>query len=415
MEWVISENLIRRHLTSSQRAVIAHDLLPMLRSRSEATATSRDGTRQKGTQKVVYLSENGAAASIAARVTKTNATYVQAVKSIGKEAPDLLDANRAGSLKVPDAATLSKSPRARREKVLKRLATAPPEKRIKQVIREAELDSIRNAARRGGTNGRATSSRPGTSRSGAATAFRDVERIAGQVGVGGRHVAAVQPGREVQHATRTTCPSTSISRGWKRSSRKSSRVLRDDGSFFLNVGSSRNKPWNAMRVAEVAGRHFVLQNDIVWVKAISIDGESYGHFTPLAGDRYLNHCFENVFHFTKTGKVNIDRLAVGVPTSTDCNLKRNSAPGDVDRRRRVVHSLRDRPGQQRPRHHPATFPVELAARCITLAGIRKNTVVLDPFVGIGSTLSACQELGISGIGIDMDAAYCKQARKRVGL
>ncbi len=30
VEWVISENLIRRHLTSSQRAVIALDLLPLL-------------------------------------------------------------------------------------------------------------------------------------------------------------------------------------------------------------------------------------------------------------------------------------------------------------------------------------------------------------------------------------------------
>ena len=63
-------------------------------------------------------------------------------------------------------------------------------------------------------------------------------------------------------------------------------MLRDDGSFFLNVGSSRTKPWNVMRVAEAAGKYFVLQNEIVWIKAISIEGRSYGHFTPLASDRF---------------------------------------------------------------------------------------------------------------------------------
>ena len=171
-----------------------------------------------------------------------------------------------------------------------------------------------------------------------------------------------------------------------------------------------------MTVAEVAGRHFALQNEIVWVKAITVDGQSYGHFTPLAGDRYLNHCFESVYHFTKTGTVRLDRLAIGVSYEYECNLKRNSAKGDL----RCAGDVWFVPyetvqGNSDRGHHPATFPVELARRCINLAGVQKKMVVFDPFCGIGSTLLACRDLGVNGIGIEIDAAYCKQARKRLGL
>ena len=193
------------------------------------------------------------------------------------------------------------------------------------------------------------------------------------------------------------------------------RVLRDDGSFFLNVGSSRAKPWNAKRIADVAGKFFTLQNEIVWVKAITVDGKSHGNFRPISGDRYLNHAFEPVYHFTKTGKVPLDRLAVGVSYEDERNLVRYKTAGN----RRCGGDVRLIPYETMKfssdnGFHPAVFPVELARRCIQLAGVKENTVVLDPFVGTGTTLLACQELGVKGIGIDIDPAYCSYARKRLG-
>jgi site-specific DNA-methyltransferase (adenine-specific) len=55
--------------------------------------------------------------------------------------------------------------------------------------------------------------------------------------------------------------------------------------------------------------------------------------------------------------------------------------------------------------HPATFPVEIAERCIRLAGIKRGMTTLDPFCGVNGMVAAAQ-LGVDGIGIDVDPVYC---------
>jgi site-specific DNA-methyltransferase (adenine-specific) len=66
------------------------------------------------------------------------------------------------------------------------------------------------------------------------------------------------------------------------------------------------------------------------------------------------------------------------------------------------------------RPHPATFPVNLAERCIKLHGVNdKNILVVDPFCGIGSTAVACKRLGVSFVGIDIDKEYLDEAVTRV--
>lgn len=62
--------------------------------------------------------------------------------------------------------------------------------------------------------------------------------------------------------------------------------------------------------------------------------------------------------------------------------------------------------------HPAPFPVELPKRCIKLFSF-VNDVILDPFVGSGSTLLACIQTNRYGIGIDIDKNYCELAKSRV--
>ena len=116
------------------------------------------------------------------------------------------------------------------------------------------------------------------------------------------------------------------------------RVLKDNGSFFLNIGSTPNIPWKAMDVANVLRKHFVLQNDIDWIKSMFIprkylgkknrevisEDTTIGHSDPVNSNRFLRNNRENVFHFTKIGNVDIDRLAVGAPYQDKSNIGRYS-------------------------------------------------------------------------------------------
>jgi site-specific DNA-methyltransferase (adenine-specific) len=62
--------------------------------------------------------------------------------------------------------------------------------------------------------------------------------------------------------------------------------------------------------------------------------------------------------------------------------------------------------------HPAPFPVELPRRCIRLFSF-VDDIILDPFLGSGSTLIACLQTGRKGIGVEIDKKYCELAKKRL--
>lgn len=193
------------------------------------------------------------------------------------------------------------------------------------------------------------------------------------------------------------------------------RVLADRGSFFLNLGTFKDPTLPFQMVLE-ASRHFVLQNTIHWIKSISIGDTSYGHFKPVTSRRYLNHLHEYVFHFTRSGSVTVDRLAVGVPYADKSNVKRWAHTGGSDRRCRgnvwfIPYETIQNRNKERP--HPATFPVALALKCLHLHG-RPGAVVMDPFLGIGSTALAAQQCNcLRFVGFDIDAGYAQVAMDRL--
>ncbi len=62
--------------------------------------------------------------------------------------------------------------------------------------------------------------------------------------------------------------------------------------------------------------------------------------------------------------------------------------------------------------HPAPYPIELPKRCIQLFSY-ENDVVLDPFLGSGTTLISCLKEKRKGIGVEFDKEYCEIAKKRL--
>jgi len=242
--------------------------------------------------------------------------------------------------------------------------------------------------------------------------------------------------------------------------------LKPDGQIYLNMGYSNIDPWISMEVALAIRNetNLILQNKITWVKSISIGDDTKGQFKPINSERFINPTNEDIYHFTKTGSVEIDRKIIGVPYVYKCNLKernkkKNKTGGEKEDKRckgntwfipyKTIQNKKDKG------YHPATYPVELAEHCIKLSGLTEG-VIVDPFVGTGTTIQAVKQLNeqfdnditeelseirkivddesfekikenmkiatprnkkynLRGIGIDIDEEYVKFSKKRLGL
>jgi len=63
--------------------------------------------------------------------------------------------------------------------------------------------------------------------------------------------------------------------------------------------------------------------------------------------------------------------------------------------------------------HPAVFPVGLPTKCIQLF-THEGELILDPFVGIGTTLLAAQDTNRNAVGFDLKKEYIDYTRERLG-
>jgi site-specific DNA-methyltransferase (adenine-specific) len=200
-------------------------------------------------------------------------------------------------------------------------------------------------------------------------------------------------------------------------------ILDDHGSLFLNIGGKPTDPWGPFEVLAELRQHFALQNVIHWIKSVAIQKEdvgrypgitsnvSVGHYKPINSPRYVNDCHEYIFHLTKHGDVELDRLAVGVEYQDKSNVSRWGGAKEDKRCRGntwfVPYKTIQSRDKQRP--HPATFPVKIPKMCLELHGLERTRLVVDPFLGIGNTAVACVELGVSVVGFDTVADYCAQS------
>jgi site-specific DNA-methyltransferase (adenine-specific) len=195
------------------------------------------------------------------------------------------------------------------------------------------------------------------------------------------------------------------------------RVLKPGGAFFLNIGAAPSNPMLPHEIVMRLRELFVLQNTIHWIKSVAIDERTFGHFKPISSPRFLNDCHEYIFHFTKSGKIDIDRMSLGVPYQDKSNISRWSHTRGRDKRCRgntwfIPYETIQSRAKERP--HPATFPVALADNCIKLHGAARVKTMLDPFLGIGNSAVAARKLRVKTfIGFEIDAEYLREAKRRI--
>ncbi|ADN35079.1 DNA methylase N-4/N-6 domain protein [Methanolacinia petrolearia DSM 11571] len=207
-------------------------------------------------------------------------------------------------------------------------------------------------------------------------------------------------------------------------SKEFKRILKDDGSIFLNIGGKPSDLWIPFDVLNEFRSDFKLQNIIHWIKSIAIEKKdvgnydclrkdmAVGHYKPVNSKRFLSQCHEHIFHLTKNCDINLDKLSIGVKYQDKSNIGRwKSANSDKRERGNVWFIPYETILSSRP--HPTSFPVRLPEMCIKLHGFDEKTVVMDPFMGIGSTALACKKLETNYVGFEIDKEYYKFALERL--
>lgn len=201
------------------------------------------------------------------------------------------------------------------------------------------------------------------------------------------------------------------------------RVLRPDGTLWLNIGntySSGGRTWRdddaknkgrgmsyrpptpeGLKPKDLIGVAWMvamalqldgwyLRNDIIWHKP---------NCQPESVKDRLTVSHEYLFMFSKEERYHFDQEAIREPRKDGAGYKN----------RRTVWSINTEPYAEA---HFAVFPTELVRPCI-LAGSRPGDTVLDPFFGSGTVGLIAMETMRRCIGIELNEDYVEMARRRI--
>lgn len=238
--------------------------------------------------------------------------------------------------------------------------------------------------------------------------------------------------------------------------REVKRVLRDDGTLWLNLGDSysgsgkgpagnlgkthdeRNMetkhsaiipeglkpkdlvgiPWRVAFALQADG--WYLRQDIIWAKPNPM---------PESVRDRCTKSHEYVFLLSKSAKYYFDNEAIKEPTVTFDNIQRdrdttktNNVPGRTrmaglkannyeTRNKRDVWTINTKPFKGA---HFAVMPEALVEPCI-LAGSKEEDIVLDPFTGSGTVGVVALRYGRSFIGTELNPEYAEIAYQRIGI
>lgn len=187
-------------------------------------------------------------------------------------------------------------------------------------------------------------------------------------------------------------------------------------------------PWMLAFALRDSG--WYLRSDIIWMKANPM---------PESCKDRPSRCYEHVFLLTKSRSYYYDAAAIAEPVaeSTPMRMRRKfgknkysaGIPGQAHqhlndyrpngyaeedipllRNKRDVWQINSVPYKSA---HFAAYPPKLVETCL-LAGCPQDGIVLDPFLGSGTTAAVAKQMGRHYIGIELNPDYCELAKQRIG-
>ena len=198
------------------------------------------------------------------------------------------------------------------------------------------------------------------------------------------------------------------------------RILHKEGSFYLNIGDvyfgtkgfirnkgkyarKTDKHYKEHKIVKPDGKYlqykqllmlpervaigmqeqgWILRNKIIWEKPNPVPSYSPDRRYPV---------YEHIFHFVKSRKYYFD-LNIAKQLNNHRDIYRNA-----------IEPFKE---------HQASYPVSLIKPLI-LTTSKENDIVLDPFMGSGTTAVACIELNRNYVGFEISENFCRLAEERI--
>ena len=179
------------------------------------------------------------------------------------------------------------------------------------------------------------------------------------------------------------------------------RVTESGGRLVLNVANLGRKPYipfSNMFTDLMLDLGFLMRGEIIWQKSKGANSNFAWGSWLSASNPVIRDIHEYCLVFSKEG---MSKGSKGKSTiEKDEFMESTLSIWNIN------------PARAKKIGHPAPFPVELAERFINLYSYEKD-LILDPFIGSGTTALAASKLKRSYIGYEVNAEYCKLAEKRL--
>jgi len=183
----------------------------------------------------------------------------------------------------------------------------------------------------------------------------------------------------------------SFTRNWLT---QSVRVLKPTGSLYVFMG-----------VRFISRLFLILEEEF----SLNFNGWITWHYTQGMGRKTgFSPRHEDILYFTKTGEFifNLDEVRIPQKYYRERNNMAGANPGDVWQFSHVHYSNPER------EDHPTQKPEALMERIIR-ASSNPGDLVIDPFVGSGTTCRVAKALGRDWIGIEINPKYIEMSQKRL--